>query len=261
MSDSSLGLGKPEVDLTVLLTVYKRKTLGLQLKALEAQSVRPKNVVVYHDESYRKIPKRRLIRRGLHVTENSFNTKFLGRFAYLINAPTEWVTVLDDDIIPGRLCLENYLSQAEATNGIIGGMGRIARTNPQKQDLVQPSDVGVRTEPVLVDFVGHMWLFRKEQLFDMFAFPPVTYQTGEDMHLCFSSKLRSGISSYAAGQKSDDESCDVSMNKYAADEHAAYLNMPKSERESVEHYFAEKGLKFITPREQQEFAETWAKRS
>ena len=246
MSDYSLVLGKPEVDLTVLLTVYKRKTLGIQLEALDAQSVRPKNVVVYHDESHRKIPKRRLIRRGIDVTENSFNTKFLGRFAYLINAPTEWVAVLDDDIIPGRLCLENYLSQAQETDGIIGGMGRVARTNPQMESLIQPPDVGTRPQPVLVDFVGHMWLFRKAQLFDMFAIPPVTYQTGEDMHLCFSSKLRSGISSYAAGQRSDDESCDVSLNKYAADEHAAYLNMPKSEREGVENYFADKGLKFIT---------------
>ena len=250
-----------KADLTVLLTVYKRKTLGLQLRALQAQSTKPKHVVVYHDESHRRIPKRRLIRRGIDVTENSFNTKFLGRFAYLINAPTEWVAVLDDDIIPGRLCLENYLSQAQATDGILGGMGRVARTNPQKEGLIQPPDVGIRPQPVLVDFVGHMWLFRKERLFDMFAFPPVTYDTGEDMHLCFSSKLRSGISSYAAGQRSDDESCDVSMNKYAADEHAAYLNMPKSERESVEHYFADKGLKFITPREQQKFAVTWAKRS
>lgn len=246
---------KPVADLTVLLTVFKRKTLGLQLKALSAQSVTPKQVVVYHDEDHRKIPKRSLLRRGISVTENSFNTKFIGRFAYLINAPTEWVAVMDDDIIPGVFCLENYLAQAEQTGGIIGGMGRIARSNPLKDGLTQPPDVGIRPYPVLVDFVGHMWLFRKQQLFDMFAFPPVTYATGEDMHLCFSSKLRSGVPSFAGGQRSDDESCDTSMNKYAADEHAAYLHMPKSEREAVEEYFAEKGLKFITPDEQRSFAQ------
>ena len=246
---------KPVADLTVLLTVFKRKTLGLQLKALSAQSIAPKQVVVYHDENHRKIPKRSLLRRGISVTENSFNTKFIGRFAYLINAPTEWVAVMDDDIIPGAFCLENYLAQAEHTGGIIGGMGRIARSNPLKDDLTQPPDVGIRPDPVLVDFVGHMWLFRKDQLFDMFAFPPVTYATGEDMHLCFSSKLRSGVPSFAGGQRSDDESCDTSMNKYAADEHAAYLHMPKSQREAVEEYFVEKGLKFITPDEQRSFAQ------
>lgn len=247
---------KPVADLTVLLTVFKRKTLGLQLKALSAQSIAPKQVVVYHDENHRKIPKRSLLRRGISVTENSFNTKFIGRFAYLINAPTEWVAVIDDDIIPGAFCLENYLAQAEQTGGIIGGMGRIARSNPLKDGLTQPPDVGIRPDPVLVDFVGHMWLFRKQQLFDMFAYPPVTYATGEDMHLCFSSKLRSGVPSFAGGQRSDEESCDTSMNKYAADEHAAYLHMPKSEREAVEKYFADKGLKFITPEEQRAASES-----
>jgi hypothetical protein len=247
---------KPTADITVLLTVFKRKTLNLQLQALGHQSVRPRNVVVYHDMNFRRVSKTRIRRMGYFLTENSANTKFIGRFAYLLNAQTEWVAVMDDDIIPGKYCLENYLSQSESTGGIIGGMGRIARTNPSRQDLMQPPDVGIRQEPILVDFVGHMWLFRKEQLFDMFAFPPVTYATGEDMHLCFSSKLRSGVPSFAGGQRSDDESCDTSMNKYAADEHAAYLHMPKSEREAVEYYFADKGLKFITPEEQRAASES-----
>lgn len=242
--------GKAVADLTVLLTVFKRKTLSMQLEALNRQSISARQVVVYHDEHHRRIPRRSLLRRGISVTENSANTKFIGRFAYLINAPTEWIAVMDDDIIPGAYCLENYLAQAEQTGGIIGGMGRIARSNPLKDGLTQPPDVGIRPDPVLVDFVGHMWLFRKQLLFDMFAFPPVTYATGEDMHLCFSSKLRSGVPSFAGGQRSDDESCDTSMNKYAADEHAAYLHMPKSEREAVEKYFSDKGLKFITPEEQ-----------
>ena len=241
---------KPTADITVLLTVFKRKTLNLQLEAIRNQSVRPRNVIVYHDMDFRRVSKSRIRRMGYDLTENSFNTKFIGRFAYLLNAQTEWVAVMDDDIIPGPFCIENYLAQAEQTGGIIGGMGRIARSNPLKDDLTQPPDVGIRPNPVLVDFVGHMWLFRKDQLFDMFAFPPVTYATGEDMHLCFSSKLRSGVPSFAGGQRSDDESCDTSMNKYAADEHAAYLHMPKSEREAVEKYFADKGMKFITPEEQ-----------
>lgn len=251
-----MTIEKPTADITVLLTVFKRKTLNLQLQSLRNQSVRPRNVVVYHDMNFRRVSKSRIRRLGYHLTENSFNTKFIGRFAYLLNAQTEWVAVMDDDIIPGKYCLENYLSQSESTGGIIGGMGRISRTNPLKDNLVQPPDVGIRPHPVLVDFVGHMWLFRKVQLFDMFAYPPITYETGEDMHLCFSSKLRSGIPSFAGGQRSDDESCDTSMNKYAADEHAAYLRMPKSEREAVEEYFSDKGLTFITPDEQRAFAQT-----
>ncbi len=241
---------KPVADLTVLLTVFKRSTLRLQLEAIWNQTVIPREIVVYHDCSFTRIPKKTLVKKGIQVVENSFNTKFIGRFAYLINAQTEWVAVLDDDIIPGSRCLENYLDQAESLNAVIGGMGRIARTNPHKEQLFQPPDVGVREGPTLVDFVGHMWLFRKRHLFDMFSIPPVTYLTGEDMHLCFSAKLRSGVPSYAGGQLSDEESCDTSMNKYAADEHAAYLSTPKSEREAVENYFSGLGLEFITPDQQ-----------
>ncbi len=250
---NSLGLapdGRKIVDLTVLLTVFKRKTLGLQLEAIRSQTVVPKKIVVYHDCDFQKVPKRRLVKQGIDVVENTFNTKFIGRFAYLINAQTEWVTVLDDDIIPGPRCLESYLNQAEELNAIVGGMGRVARTNPDRERLTQPPDVGIRPEPVLVDFVGHMWLFRKRHLFDMFSVPPVTYATGEDMHLCFSAKLKSGIPSYAAAQPSPAESSDTSLNKYASDEHAAYLNTPKSEREAVEDYFSSLGVTFITPSDQ-----------
>ena len=252
--------GRPVVDLTVLLTVYKRKTLGLQLDALARQTVAPREIVIYHDENHRRIPKRRLIRKGFQVTENSFNTKFHGRFAYLLNARTEWVTVLDDDIIPGSRCLENYLSQAEELDAIVGGMGRIARTNPHRENLIQPNDVGIRSEPTLVDFVGHMWFLRKRNLFDMFAYEPVTYETGEDMHLCFASKVRSGTPAYAAAQPTEDDSCDTSMNKYADDDVAAYLTMPKSERENVEAYFSSQGLTFVTPEQQQEASRAWVPR-
>lgn len=257
VSDSWIA-GRPVVDVTVLLTVFKRKTLNLQLEALARQTVAPKHIVVYHDCNFRKIPKKKLLRQGIQVTENSFNTKFHGRFAYLLNARTEWVTVLDDDIIPGPRCLESYLDQAQKLDAIVGGMGRIARSNPHRESLEQPGDVGIRPDPVLVDFVGHMWFLRKRNLYDMFAYEPVTYETGEDMHLCFSSKLRSGTPAYVAGQPSLEHSCDTSMNKYADDDVAAYLSMPKSEREYVEAYFSGEGVAFITPEEQGRAAENWS---
>lgn len=241
---------KPVVDLTVLLTVYKRKTLRLQIEALARQTVAPTHIVVYHDEAHRRIPKQWLVKNGFGVTENSYNTKFHGRFAALLNASTEWVTVLDDDIIPGPSCLENYLNQAQSLDAIVGGMGRIARTNPAREALTQPVDVGLRERPELVDFVGHMWLMSKSNLFDMFSYEPVTWDTGEDMHLCFASKLRSGTPSYAAAQPTEESSCDVSMNKYADDDFAAYKTMPKTEREKVENYFSGLGLEFITAGDQ-----------
>ena len=244
-SDYIPAKGRLVKDVTVLLTVFKRDTLDQQLRALSEQTIIPKEVVVYHDCDFQKVPKRRLVKKGVQVVENSWNTKYIGRFAYLINAPTEWIAVVDDDLILGPDCLRNYLDQAEKLNAIVGGMGRIGRTNPLRGTLAQPPDVGIRPEPTLVDFVGQMWVFRKELLFDMFSIPPSTYATGEDMHLCFSAKLRSGIQSYVAAQPTELSVCDMANGKYSGDSFASYKTTPKSDRAAVETYFTDMGMSLI----------------
>lgn len=239
------------VDLTVLLTVYRRKNLRAQLDALLSQSVAPRKIIVFQNGLSQKLPLSYLRKRGVDYVINSQNTGYFGRFAYLLNASTKYVAVMDDDIIPGPYCLENYLTQAEELDSVVGGNGRIARTSPHVDSLTQPPDAGIREKPVLVDFIGHFWLLEQKLLRDMFSIPPVTTSTGEDMHLCFSAKLRSGVSSFVAKQASLEESCDVRMNDLADDSFASFRTTPKSEREQVERYFAEMGLEFITPAEQQ----------
>ena len=252
---------KPVADLTVLLTVYRRNTLQRLLAALAEQTIVPREVVVYHDCDFQRIPKKKLIRQGIQVTENSFNTRYHGRFAYLFNTPTEWLAVLDDDVIPGPGCLENYLNQSRDLGAIVGGLGRLCYTNPEREKLERPADQGVRPEPVLVDFVGQMWVFPKRLLFDMFSIEPSTYLTGEDMHLCFASKLKSGVRSYVAAQRSIDESCDVTMGEYAGDKFASFRGTPKADRAAVEEHFHQLGVNFITRAEQlraqEELPATW----
>ena len=241
---------KTEEDLTVLLTVFKRRTLRLQLEAIERQTIRPKRVVVFQNGNYRKLPIRLLRSRGVDYVLNSWNTKFFGRFAYLLSAETEYVAVLDDDVVPGVRCLENYLNQSRSLGAIIGGNGRIARTNSAVDDLNQPNDIGTRAAATLVDFVGHLWMFHKRNLFDMFSYEPVAYHTGEDMHLCFAAKLRSGVPSYVAAQPTPEDTADTSMNRFANDAVANYRHTPKTERERVETYFRDMGLNFVTLAEQ-----------
>jgi len=237
-------------DLTVLLTVYRRPHLRRQLDAVLGQSINPSRVVVFQNENHQRLPKLYLKRTGVDWVANRRNTGYFGRFAYLLNAETKYVAVLDDDIIPGPRCLENYLDQAERLQAIIGGNGRIARTNNEAKSLNQPADTGVRLESTLVDFVGHMWLFEKRFLYDMFSVSPFTTETGEDMHLCFSSKLRSGTKSFVARQPSLEESCDITENKLSSDAHASFRSTPKPLRESVETYFRKMGMNFISRDEQ-----------
>lgn len=248
---------KPVADVTVLLTVFKRKTLRKQVEAILSQTVKPARIVVFQNERHIRLPIRFLRTRGIDYVQNSRNTKYFGRFAYLLEAETEYLAVFDDDVIPGARCLENYLNQVKEIDAIVGGNGRIARTNPSKDLLTQPHDVGLRPIPTLVDFVGHVWVFRKRHLFDMFSLEPQTFGTGEDMHLCFSSKLRSGTPSYAAAQPTLEDSCDTSRNQFADDDVASFRSTPKSERESVEAYFAAQGVTFISPEQQSDAEAAW----
>ena len=154
---------------------------------------------------------------------------------------------MDDDIIPGNNCLKNYMDQCINLNGIIGGNGRIGINNNNRINLKQPSDVGIRKNFTLVDFVGHLWCFKKEWLYYMFSIKPATYDTGEDMHLCFTSKVLGNIKSYIAKQSNYNDMCDIVYNKLATDQYSSYKITNNQKRSDVEKYFIEKyKLKLIT---------------
>ena len=96
-----------------------------------------------------------------------------------------------------------------------------------------------------MDFVGHLWCFKKEWLYYMFSVPPLTYDTGEDMHLCFSCKLLGNIDSYSGKQSTRDDCCDIMNNQLADDNFSSFKTTPKQLRVDVEQYWMDKGLKFI----------------
>ena len=145
--------------------------------------------------------------------------------------------VLDDDIIPGPNCLKNYMDQCINLNAIIGGNGRFGMNNPNKPKLNQPRDVGIRNNHSLVDFVGHLWCFKKEWLHYMFAIKPYTYDTGEDMHLCYSAKVLGNIACFVGKQDKIDDECDLSKNSLSVDQYSSFITTPASLRKEVEKYF------------------------
>lgn len=48
----------------------------------------------------------------LHHATSSFNFKFFGRFQLALQAPTSYVWVVDDDVVPGLRFLEALLHVA-----------------------------------------------------------------------------------------------------------------------------------------------------
>ena len=224
--------------LLVVLTQYKRNHLEKQLIQIKKQSIQPDFLVVFQNENHVDISDLKEKYNFIHI-KSDFNTKYFGRFATCFTFPVDICMVLDDDIIPGPNCLKNYMEQCLELNSIIGGNGRFGINNPNKPKLNQPPDIGKRRNHLLVDFVGHLWCFKKDWLHYMFTIKPFTYDTGEDMHLCFSSKVLGNINSYTAKQNNPDDMCDITYNNLATDEHSSYKITSSELRSNVEKYFIE----------------------
>lgn len=234
--------------LLCVLTVYKRNNIEEQLKRVFAQTLKPDIIVVFQNENYVNIEGLKK-KYDFYYVKSDYNTKFIGRFAYCLCFNADTCIVMDDDIFPGRKCFEKYVRECNERNAIIGGNGRHGFLNPNKETLMRSPETGLRITREF-DFVGHLWCFKHEWLHYMFAIKPITLDTGEDMHLCFSAKKMGGIRSFVCGHEDSEEDCDQSKGKYASDQFATYKRTPKESRVNVEKYFRDViGLKFLESNE------------
>lgn len=236
---------KNENKLLVVLTQYKRNHLEKQLQQINNQTIKPDYLVVFQNENHIDISHLKEKYNFIHI-KSDYNTKYFGRFASCFTFPVDICMVLDDDIIPGNNCLKNYMEQCIDLNSIIGGNGRFGINNTSVDKTKQPRDSVLTETSTLVDFVGHLWCFKKEWLHYMFSIKPFTYDTGEDMHLCFSSKVLGNIKSYIAKQSTPNDNCDITRNSLAGDEHASFRITNPELRKDVEKYFIKNyNLEFV----------------
>ena len=224
---------------SVLLTVYKRNYIEKQLEAVFNQIIKPDYLIIFQNENHISIEHLKEKYKFIHV-KSDFNTKYFGRFSYCLNLPVDFCIIMDDDIIPGKNCFKNYLEHCINLNGIIGGNGRPINHDAEtiKKFDINYNEAGIR-ECKRVDFVGHLWCIKKDWLYYMFSIKPFTFDTGEDMHLCFSCKILGNINSYVAQHKNMEDSCDTSNNVLAGDEFASYRHTPRELRRSIPNYFIE----------------------
>ena len=227
------------IKFSVLLTVYKRSHIEKQLEAIYNQTIKPDYLIVFQNENHISIEYLKNKYNFIHV-KSDYNTKFFGRFSYCLNLPVDVCIIMDDDIIPAKNCFKNYLEQCINLNGIIGGNGRpINCDNETIQKFnINYNEVGIRPSKI-VDFVGHLWCFKKDWLYYMFSIKPFTFDTGEDMHLCFSCKILGNINSYVAEHKKNEDICDITSNSLSCDEFSSYKYTPKELRLSIPKYFIE----------------------
>ena len=197
--------------LTVVLNIYKRANLlSKQLDALKNQSIRPIAVLIWKnhaiDEPVNDLFDQKFYPFEIITAECNSNLGVWARFAFALNAKTEYVCVLDDDVIPGRKWFENCIQQMKKVKGLYGTRGVRFQSKNRYTPLTHFGWGNPNEDTMVVDIVGHAWFFHKEMLNYYWSTPvPNDFPTtaGEDMHFSFALQ-NAGISTYVPPHPKND---------------------------------------------------------
>jgi GT2 family glycosyltransferase len=185
-------------DVTVILNGYNRpEFLKTQLDAIKAQTIQPAEIMLWvnKEEGFDKE-----LFEGLTVAISNKNLGVWSRFAYALNAHTEYVCIFDDDTIPGKKWLENCINTMQTQEGLLGTRGVIFRF-PNDYSYYDSQGWDVHNEKTEeVDIVGHAWFFKREWLWVLWKEAPPGngefYRVGEDMFFSYSLQKHLGIKTY-----------------------------------------------------------------
>lgn len=184
--------------ITAILNGYRRgENLDIQIEALKAQTVPPKEILVWYNNPGIEPGFNFSIQEKAKTAFSSHNFGVWARFAFALNASTEYICIFDDDTIPGSRWFENCLNTMSTQEALLGTAGILYLEPPlpeshltsyynamHKIGWYQGGNFDVPTE---VDFVGHAWFFKRSWLSVFWReLPDPRYTTcGEDMHFSY----------------------------------------------------------------------------
>lgn len=191
-------------DITVVLNGYKRPGfLKEQIDAINNQTIKPKEIMFWQnaggfDES---------ITNELTTAVSNRNLGVWARFAFALNAKTEYVCIFDDDTIPGSKWFENCLETMKTHEGLLGTIGLIYDTPNSYRPNTRYGWDNPNEEVIKVDIVGHAWFFKREWLSAFWSeLPPNKFTTvGEDMHFSYTLQKYLNLNTFVPPHPKDDK--------------------------------------------------------
>ncbi|TVU25623.1 hypothetical protein EJB05_28126, partial [Eragrostis curvula] len=151
----------------------------------------------------------------ISFVSSDYNFKYYGRFQMALQSDdAEYVYVLDDDMIPGARMLEILCHVAGTDKYGNAALGSIGRILPFRQkDLTFPRYCEFRSKEaglslpdraydiavdriVQVDFLSSSWFLPADLLKTLFIETPLTFATGEDLHLSYQLQKYVGAGSF-----------------------------------------------------------------
>ncbi|XP_002973886.2 uncharacterized protein LOC9656675 [Selaginella moellendorffii] len=222
---SSSSRTRPKV--TVILNHFKRRTLCSQLDSLLRQTLPFHSLWVLAfgspNESHLRSTVEAYNDSRIHFMTSTYDFKYFGRFQLALQAEgANFVYILDDDMIPGKKVLEIFSYIAGTVryhNSLLGSIGRILpfrqkdfsfpsyRKPGSKEAGLYIPDPAYRiiVDRILqVDFLSSSWFLPANLVKALFLESPLTFSTGEDLHLSYQLQKYLGVHSYVVPIDPDD---------------------------------------------------------
>jgi Glycosyl transferase family 2 len=183
--------------ITAILNGYKRPSfLQEQVDAIRNQTIPPTEIMLWQNSTLGFDSN---LTNQLTTAASNKNFGVWARFAFALNAKTEYICVFDDDTIPGSMWFENCLNTMKTHEGLLGTVGLIY-DNPNSYRPHKRygwADMN-NDKPMRVDIVGHAWFFKREWLTAFWReLPPIDLNmVGEDMHFSYTLQKYLGLNTY-----------------------------------------------------------------
>jgi hypothetical protein len=236
---------------TAILNCFRRPhSLNLQYEAIKKQTISPSEIMIWknHPENNTQFDFSKITDAVISV--NNANYGVWARFAFALNASSDYICVFDDDTIPGENWFKNCIENIEKQNGLYGTIGvkfnDLDYRSYVRHGWANPNDLAEQ-----VDIVGHAWFFHRDLLsaFWREVEVPLSPLCGEDMHFSYAIQKYLNLNTYVPPHPVTDRSLwgsqPESGNTLGVDQNAISVNFhSKIFGDSLKHYH-KKGFKLI----------------
>jgi glycosyltransferase involved in cell wall biosynthesis len=220
---------------SAIITMWKRVDyLAEQLAAIRKQSIAPLEIIIILNENHISESKVRAIAGpDARVIRSDINSLY-ARWALAYVAQGNYVSVFDDDAIPGELWIANAMRACDRYHALVGPSGRIHNSNGHQgyfKSVVpqcDPADdklIDCGETDVYCDWVCNAYFFKREWV--GYALGDVRYldssKTFDDIQLATSLWLHGGIRCVTPMQPAHDTRLHGHLKpKYGNDAHAVW---------------------------------------
>ena len=203
--------------IAVVLSAYKRlHHLEKQVNSIKNQTVKPYEILLWQN-GIENIDDNLI--KGFKYSKSNTNFGVWARFAYALNAVSDYICMFDDDTIPGNRWLENCLNTIETYDGLLGTVGLRYQSLDGYYPHTSHGWRGPSDSTIEVDIVGHSWFFRRDWLSYMWRELPdinASFIVGEDIHFSHMLQKYGDIKTFVPPHPLNDTSLWGSLPEYAS---------------------------------------------